>query len=430
MKSRRMAVVLLAAWVGLGGTVSGEGDLWPGFNGPHQDNKSADKGLLKSWPAGGPRLLWRYGQCGIGYSTVTVAGNMIFTSGNIGNKTMVIALTMEGRLAWQSPNQEAWTDPVATAQWKDGHATHPGARSTPVYSDGMVYQMNGGGRLAAFDAKTGKEAWFLNLQGGEIGGAPGTWGYAESVTIDGDKVICTPGGSKTLCIALDKKTGKGAWSSGSDGNAAFVSGALVDWKGVRMLLTMSANNAVGIDARTGRLLWRFPHSTWYGANVNTPVFNDGYVYLTSGYGTKDHVIKLNDSLSSATEVWSGKHMDNMHGGVVLVDGYLYGSGDEVKGWHCIEMTTGKDMWTAEGVGKSDAYHSAYGSVTYADGMLYCVSETGIVALVEATSKGYRETGRFKVPSEGKDPFWNHPVVAGGRLYIRHQSDLLVYSVKK
>lgn len=428
MKTSNRMFLILAALIGFAGLSFCESDSWPTFHGPNRDNISPDKGLLKSWPKDGPELLWKFDKCGKGFSSVSVAGGMIFTSGNSNDKTMITALDMDGNLLWQSENEAAWTDAVATATWKDGHASHPGARGTPVYSDGMLYQLNGDGRLAALDAKTGRETWFVDLKGDDIKGSRGTWGYAESATIDGNNLICTPGG-KSLCIALDKKTGKQVWASTLGGKAAYASGLIADYKGTRMFITRDAANVVALDAKDGKPLWKFAYSSWYEANVTTPVFKDGYVYITTGYGKEDKLLKIDDALHSVTEVWSAKHLDNLHGGVVMVDGYVYGAGDRQKGWHCIEMMTGKEMWQAEGVGKSKGAH-AYGSVTYADGMLYCYSESGIVALVQASPKEYKETGRFQLPSEGKDPFWNHPVVIGGRLYLRHENDLLVYSVKK
>ena len=380
---------------------------WPCFNGAKQDNLSPDKGLLKSWPEGGPKLLWKYQKAGKGFATVTVADDMIFTAGDSKSKTTITALDMNGKELWQTVNGGAWT-----GSW-------PGARSTPVYNDGMVYQVSGGGRLAAFEAKTGKEVWFLSFKG-ENKGACGGWGYAESVTIDGNNLICMPGGKKVLCLALDKKTGKEIWATEGIGDAAsYCSGAIVEYKGKRMFLTMSAKYAVGIDLKTGKLMWKFGYTTPYDVHATTPVFLDGLVYITSGYGTEDKCLKLNDALDTATEAWSHKLLDNHHGGVVMLNGNIYGASE--KKWVCQDMKTGKALWTNAGVGK--------GSVTAADGMLYCMSEKGDVALVSLSPDGYKESGSFKFESEGGDPFWNHPVVIGGKLYLRHENDLFVYDVK-
>jgi len=381
---------------------------WPAFNGTNHDNISTDKGLLKSWPEGGPKLLWKFSKCGKGYATVSVADNKIFTAGDAKSKTLVTALDMNGKLLWQAENGKAWT------------GAYPGARSTPVFSEGIVYHISGGGRLAAFDANTGAEKWNYIFK--DQGGTHGNWGYAESVTLDGNNLICMPGGSKVLCVALDKKTGKQVWAGDGIGdNASYCSGTLVTHKGKKMLLTLSAKYALGIDPKDGKLLWKFPYPTSYDVHATTPVYKDGLVYITSGYGTEDKILKLSDSGDSVKEFWSGKNIDNHHGGVVMLDGFIYGAGDKYKGWHCMELATGKEIWKANGVGK--------GSVTYADGMLYCYSERGQVALVEASNNGYKEKGNFKVESEGSDPYWNHPVVTGGKLYLRHENDLFVYDVK-
>ena len=383
---------------------------WPAFNGVNHDNISTDKGLLKSWPKEGPKLLWKFDKCGKGYASVSVADNMIFTAGDSKGKTLITAFDMNGKVIWQAENGKSWT------------ASYPGARSTPVYSDGMLYQINGSGRLGAFDAKTGEEKWSLNFKGKDVKGSVGGWGYAESVTIDGDNLLCMPGGSIVLCVALNKKTGARIWATESiKDNASYCSGILVNHKGKKMFLTMSAKYAVGIDPKDGKLLWKFEYPTSYDVHATTPVYKDGMVYITSGYGTEDKAIKLNDAGTSAEEAWSETNLDNHHGGVVMLDGYIYGAGDKYSGWHCIEMKSGKEIWQDGGIGK--------GSLTYADGMLYCYSEKGRVSLVDASSKGYKEKGKFKLESEGKDPYWNHPVVAGGRLYLRHENDLFVYNVK-
>ena len=384
--------------------------FWPAFNGTNHDNISADKGLLKIWPPEGPKLLWKFDKCGKGYATVMVVDNLIYTAGDSKSKTFITAFEMNGKMLWQVENGKAWT------------GAYPGTRSTPVYSDGMIYQISGGGRLGAFDAKTGKEEWSFNFKDEEVGGSSGNWGFAESVTIDGDNLICMPGGSKVLCVALNKQTGKQVWATESiKDNASYCSGIIVTHKGKNVLLTMSAKYAVGIDPKNGKLIWKFPYSTPYDVHATTPVYKDGFVYITSGYGTEDKALKISDSGDSVEEAWSGKNIDNHHGGVVMLDGYIYGAGDKYRGWHCIDIKTGKELWKANGVGK--------GSVTYADGMLYCYSEKGQVALIEASTKGYKETGNFKLESEGSDPFWNHPVVTGGRLYLRHENDLFVYEVK-
>ncbi|MFH1074805.1 MAG: PQQ-binding-like beta-propeller repeat protein [Candidatus Firestonebacteria bacterium] len=357
---------------------------WPAFNGANHDNISTDKGLLKSWPEGGPKLLWSFDKCGKGYASVSVADNMIFTAGDIKSKTLITAFDLTGKMLWQSENGKSWT------------GNYPGARSTPVYSDGLVYQINGVGQLGAFDAKTGEEKWSFNFKDTEVKGAAGSWGYAESVTIDGSNLICMPGGSQVLCVALDKKTGKQVWETESiKDNASYCSGIIVTHKGKKMLLTMSAKYAVGIDPKDGKLLWKFHYPTSCDVHATTPVYKDGLIYITSGYGTEDKAIKISSYGDSAEEVWSEKNIDNHHGGVVMQDGYIYGAGDRYKGWHCIDMKTGDELWKANGVGK--------GSVTYADGMLYCYSEKGQVALVEATAKGYKKMGNFGLKAKAAIP---------------------------
>ncbi len=384
---------------------------WPAFNGLNHDNISPDKDLLKTWPEEGPKLLWSFDKCGKGYVGVTVADNMVFTAGDLKGKNTITAFDLAGKMLWQTESGKGWT------------GSYPGERSSPVYSEGIVYQLSVVGLLGAFDAKTGREIWTLNFKGSETKGSVGVWGYSESVTIDGNNLLCMPGGKNVLCLALDKKTGKQVWATESiDDNASYCSGSIIEYKGKRMFLTMSAKYALGIDAKTGKLLWKFAYETPYDVHATTPVFLDGYVYISSGYGTQDKCFKLDDNLSAATEVWTGKNIDNHHGGVVLLNGYIYGTGDSFKGLHCLDMKAGKKVWSEKSVTK--------GSITYADGMLYCYSEKGgKVTLVEANPKEFKQAGTFQVKSEGKDLFWNHPVVVGGKLFLRHENDLFVYDVK-
>ncbi len=408
LKLVMLATVILSANLCFGEKLS-----WTGWHGPNHNNISAEKNLLKDWPKEGPALIWKFDACGRGFSSVSLADGMIFTAGDIKNKTVITALDLNGKAIWTAQNGEGSMGKMLILKY-------PGSKSTPVYSEGMLYQLNGSGDLIALEAKTGKKVWGANLVK-DFKGKAGNWGYAESVTIDGGNLLCTTGGSEALVIALDKKTGKKVWASeGIKDDASYCSGALITHKGKRQYLTMSAKNALGLDPATGKILWNFEHITKYDINPITPAYKDGFIYLTSGYGSADAMIKLSDDGASVSQVWSSKKLDCQLGGVVLAGGYIYGSGDTLKGWHCLDWKTGNEMWVNKGVGA--------GAALYADGMLYCLGENGQVALVETSPSSYKEHGTFSLP-DGGDKSWNHPVILDGRLYLRRENNLYAYDIK-
>jgi len=405
MKKMIAAVIALTAIAGL----AFPADNWPNFNGPKLDNISTDKGLLKTWPSEGPSLLWKFDKAGKGYSGVSVVDGTIYIAGDFEEDCRVMALDMDGKVKWEA---------VAGGPW---NSSYPGTRATPTYSNGLVYYMNANGEINAFDAKTGDVKWTTNIVV-KLKGRKGGWGYAESLIVDGNNLLVLPGGPDILMAALDKKTGKQVWTTpNSIGEvASYCTPNIVEFNGKKQILTMSQKSVLSIDAKNGALLWSAPHKTNYDVNATSPVMYNGYVYVSSGYGVGNDCYLIAKGSKSVTKAWSTKSMDNHHGGVVCLDGYVYGAGD--KAWFCIDMKTGKDMWEDRGVGK--------GSVTYADGMLYTMSERGKVGLVEASPKAFTMASSFQLPKESNDPFWAHPVVIGGRLYIRHDQNLYVFNIKK
>ena len=245
LKLAMLAAVILSANLCFGENLS-----WTGWHGPNHNNISSEKNLLKDWPAGGPTLLWKFDACGRGFSSVSLADGMIFTAGDIKNKTVITALDLNGKTIWTAQNGEGSMGKMLILKY-------PGSKSTPVYSEGMLYQLNGSGDLIALEAKTGSKVWGVNLVK-DFKGKSGNWGYAETVTVDGGNLFCTTGGSEALVIALDKKTGKKVWASeGIKDDASYCSGTLITHKGKRQYLTMSAKNALGLDPATGKILWNF-----------------------------------------------------------------------------------------------------------------------------------------------------------------------------
>ena len=384
---------------------------WPQFHGPNRDNISSDTGLLKEWPEGGPRLVWKYSPCGKGFSMVSIAGGRIFTAGDFDDEEHVIALDMNGRLLWRSANGHSWRGP------------EPGSRTTPTYDDGAVYQMNPTGRLTAYRASSGEPIWSVDLKS-EFGARFGTWAMAENVVVDGDHVFCVPGGSKGIVAALDKHTGRTIWAGTEpDEVAAYCSPIVVTYRGVRQLITLTQKSVIGVDVHTGKLLWSHPHETPHDQNVNAPRFKDGYVFVASGHHGGAALLKIDENLRGAKEVWSDRDLDNCHGGVILIDGFLYGSACRSggKGFFCADFFTGWVTQRDRTLGKL--------SLTCADGMLYGLSDRGWTSLLAIRPGVFRPVSRFRIPSGGTGPSLAHPVVCGGRLYVRHDNDLYAYDVK-
>jgi outer membrane protein assembly factor BamB len=397
--------------VSSGSTAAAPGtSFWPQFHGPKGDNLSADTGLLKEWPKAGPKLLWTAKALGHGFASVSLAGGLIYTAGNKDDTTMVTALDLDGNVKWQTENGPAWT------------RDHPGTRGTPTIDGDRVYHESPLGELTCYNAKTGQKIWGVNILQ-EFAGQNITWALAESVLIDGDRVICCPGGDKASVAALDKMTGKPVWTAKPTGvKASYASPVLAECQGLRMILTMNSKAFLGVNAHNGELLFTFPHETMYDVNATSPIYHDGQVFICSGYGSGSALlkIKIEGQKASVDPVWESKDLDNHHGGVILLDGYLYGAASRGN-WVCLKWETGEKMYAEHGVGK--------GSLTYADGMLYTLSEQRDIGLVEATPKAHKVISKFKVPSGGEGPSWAHPVVCGGRLYVRHSDQLFAYDVR-
>jgi len=389
-----------------------DGPSWLRFHGPKHDNKSTDTGLLKEWSEGGPKLLWTAEGIGYGYSGVTIADGRIFTSGNIDDRSVVTALdATDGHMLWQTPNGKAWKDP------------YPGTRGTPTIDGSRVYDESPLGELICLEAASGKKIWGRNILD-DFEGENIRWALSESVLIDGSRVVCSPGG-KTCMVALNKQTGDVVWKAPSVGEPpGYATPTLAEYQGLRMIITLSLKSMIGVNADTGDLLWQVKHESLFDENVLQPVYHDGNVFVSSlKTGSVKWKINVDGQKASVEEVWRSDEMDNHHDHVILLDGYLYGSTCiRNKGkWICLDWNTGEMKYAEKGVGK--------GTVTYADGMLYTLSERRAIGLVKPTPTAHEVVSRFELPARGKGPTWAHPVVCGGRLYLRHGDFLYVYDVK-
>lgn len=392
---------------------------WPQFHGPHRDNKSSDTDLLKTWPEGGPSRIWEAAGIGEGYSTVAIVGERIYTTGAIDGDCVITLLDMDGKTVWTRINGEAWK------------RSYPGTRSIPTLADGLLYHLSGIGNLACLEASTGEEVWSANILD-EFGGRSITWGLAESPLIVGDTVICTPGGEEVSMVALDRKTGKVAWTcTGAEDKPGYASPILVEHQGLQQIVTALSESIVGVRAADGQLLWRHPHKVYADENITTPLFHNGLL-IVSGCGKKGTTslrLQVSGDQCSVEEHWLNKTLDNKQGGIVLLDGRLYGyaeSQSRLGPWMCIDFKSGETIFQSAPVESSYKYKN--GCLTYADGMLYLFADNGNMPLVKPMDEDFEVTGRLKIEDPGPSPTWAHPVVSGGRLYIRYGDKLGVYDV--
>ena len=413
MKSSSVSFIA-SLFLGALTVTSGFAADWPQWRGPNRDDHSPDKGLLKKWPEGGPKRLWLFEGAGLGYAGYSIVGNQLFTLGLRGEQEFLISVDVtKGTELWSTSFGAKYPN-----NWGDG------PRGTPTVDEGLVYAISGQGNLICSKASDGKMVWQKSLAM-DLGGKLQNWGYTESPLIVGNKVICTPGGSKGTMAALDKKTGALVWQTSElTDPAQYSSPILITHAGKKQIVQLVEKKFFGIDPDKGKVLWTsdFPGRT---AVIPTPVYKDGIVYVTAGYGVGSKAVKLGAD-GSATTVYENKVMKNHHGGVVLVGDLLYGYSDG-PGWIAQNFKTGEEVWASKALGK--------GAVHYADGMLYCLDEgTGTVVLAEASPKGWAEHGRFKLDPQTKQRkrdgrIWIHPVVVNGKLFLRDQELLFCFDVK-
>ena len=399
---------------------------WPQVGGPHRDGVSPDTGLLRSWPKGGPPLVWEAKGLGGGYSAPSVAGARVFGMSYRGNEEVVWALDESG-------GKEQWVTPIATASRNIGRPGQEGSRCTPTVDGDFLYALGAAGDLVCLKAADGKEVWHKNLPKDFGGHFMRRWGYCESPLVDGDRLVCTPGGKEATVVALDKKTGSLLWKAPlpeGDG-AGYSSPIVVEAAGHRQYVDFLEKGLAGIDAASGKLLWRSRKGANGVANCATPVFADGLVFAASAYGGGGAQVRLvadgADGVK-AEDVYATKKMQNHHGGMILYGGFLYGAngGNEGGSLVCLDYKTGKVMWDARDLGRGRV---PKGSLALADGRLYYRHEDGTMTLLEPTPKAYTELGRFAQPDRSRASAWPHPVIANGKLYLRDQDVLLCYDVK-
>ena len=392
---------------------------WPQWRGPDRTGLSTEKGIIKDWDKSPPKLLWNVEGSGKGFSSVSVADGVIYTSGNFEGGQGVSAFSAkDGKLLWQTPI----TDHVP----EHGYG---GARSVPSVDGDHLYVTTSNGVIACLNTK-GKVIWSKDFKEEWNGKMMSGWGFSESPLVDGDRVICTPGGNDAFMVSLDKKTGATKWKTkigelgnkGKDG-AGYGSIVISNGGGVKQYVQMTGRGVIGVNAKDGTFMWNYNDVANSTANIPTPVVDGDFVFCSTGYGTGSALLKLDGKSAEEVYFLKPKTLQNHHGGMVLVNGHIYcahkhNGGDPI----CVEMKTGDVKWGPEkGVGHGSA------GVTYADGHLIYRYQSGHVALVKATPEGYQLKGSF-MPAHQEAESWAHPVVADGKLYLREQNRLMCYEL--
>ncbi len=382
---------------------------WPQWRGPARDGRAPGAGLLRQWPAGGPPQLWRVDNLGAGFSSFSVAGGRLFTQTQKNGRQWVVALdATTGKTLWE-------TEAGDTFQERRGS----GPRGTPTVDGETLYSLSADGTLVSLQAATGKVNWKLNILT-KFDGAQIHWGLSESPLVDGDRLFVTPGGPGKSVVALDKKTGRTLWAAG-DGEAGYSSAIAFDFGGQRHLVVFTAKGVTGFNAANGWVMWNYTKVANRTANIATPLYRDGHVFVSSDYGTGCALLKLTAAGDrvNASEVYFSREMRNHYCSSVLLDKHLYGFSSGVL--TAMDFLTGEVAWRDRSVGK--------GQLILADGLLYLQGEEGTVALAEATPTAYKEISRFEF-GRGEYPLWTLPVIAGGRLYLRDQSKLVCYNITR
>jgi outer membrane protein assembly factor BamB len=388
-------------------TACGKSQQTSDWRGPDRDGKYKERGLLSEWPAEGPEVVWTTEGLGQGFSSPAFANGKIYVTGMIDETGYLFILSEDGNIEKKFEYGPEF------------HESYPGTRSMPVVKDGLVYIASGMGKLLCLDADTGREIWSKDAVK-DFGGTNIRWGITENLLIDGKRIFFTPGGQEHNIVALDRFNGDILMSSSGTGKgelSAYCSPLLVKIPEREILVTMMEENIVGVDANTGRLLWSHPHTNRNKIHANNPLYLDGSIFAFSAEAGSVK-LKLSDDGSRVTEEWKSE-MDPLQGGVVILDGYIYGSGNRNRGWFCVDWNSGETLWNSTEL--------AWGAVIYADGRLYKYTERGELALVRPGNGNLDIVGQTSV-TIGTEEHFAHPVINNGRLYVRRGNAMIAYNI--
>jgi outer membrane protein assembly factor BamB len=388
------------------------------WRGPERTGIYNETGLLKKWPDGGPKLIWEATGMGDGYSSATVTENTIYVTGRKDDSDVLVALTLEGKVKWQTVYGKAWT------------TNHTGSRCTPTYYNGNLFLISGSGDIVCIDSN-GKIKWSKNHYA-LYEGKPIMFGISESPLIVDNMVIASPGGKKASMVAFNINDGKVMWECEPlNQEPQYINPKLIEYAGKKMIVTVMATDIFAVNAKDGKILWKVDYAAENAAtgrvmknHATTPIFRDGYILIANGYNWVAMKLKLSADGNSVEKVWENRNFDPQHGGVVLIGNNIYGSthmANPVDNWICVDWTTGKTLWTSKWYVR--------GSIISADGMLYiCEEKSGHMALVKPDPTKLDIVSEFQI-TKGEGPFWAHPVISKGRLYVRHGDVLMVYQIK-
>ena len=377
---------------------------WPQWRGPNRDGISTETGLLASWPSGGPPVVWKTNGLGEGYSSLAIVNGRIYTQGQRNKQEFVLAFDAKtGKKLWET---------ATSRDYRNDRGDGP--RGTPTVDGDRLYAMTGDGVVVCLETAAGKIIWSQNVAQ-KYGGSIPQWGFSESPLIDGGRLIVMPGGRGAALVSLNKTDGSLQWKTGSD-HAGYSSAIVANVSGVRQVLALSGEAAMGVMEDNGELLWRYTRVSNRTANIATPVYENGAVFFSSAYGTGAALLTLGPK--SMSEVYFTNEMKNHYSTSVLVDGYLYGFNDSIL--TAMHFASGKVSWKNRSVGK--------GSVILADKRLYLLSEEGVIGLAEPNADAYKEVSRFQI-SKGSLPTWSPLVISDGKMYFRDQDNLTSFDIK-
>lgn len=377
------------------------------WRGPGSTGKFPDTGLLKTWPVNGPAVLWHYDELGEGYSSPVFANGKIYLSGETDGVGYISSLTNDGTLEWKAPYGEEWVE------------SYPGSRSTPTVVGDMLYILSGKGAITCMNSANGNVNWKKDITK-DLDGVNIKWGFTETLVVDGNKIFVTPGGEVNNVVALNRLNGQLIWSSKGVGDkSAYCTPLIVKLPTRKLLVTMMENHILGLNAETGDLLWSFEQTNRWAVHANTPLYYDNGLFCFSGYGQGGVKLDLNDDGSEVTKGWFSKKLDSRMGGAVVVDGYIYCSGDNTRDWQCTDWKTGEQKYASQEIAK--------GNLVYADGMLFIYSEKGELAMVPATPNEFKITGQTMVELRNAQ-HWAHLMIDKGRLFVRNGKTLIAYKI--